>query len=98
MILVDASNAFNNLNREVTLRNILTLCPALSKIIINTYRDYSKLFVGGESIPSQEGTTQGDPLAMAMYAVAILPLIDRIKNGVKRICYVKSLLHLPNCY
>ena len=87
MILVDASNAFNNLNREVTLRNILTLCPALSKIIINTYRDYSKLFVGGESILSQEGTTQGDPLAMAMYAVAILPLIDRIKNGVKRICY-----------
>ena len=87
VILVDASNAFNNLNREVTLRNILTLCPALSKIIVNTYRDYSKLFVGGESILSREGTTQGDPLVMAMYAVAILPLIDRIKNWVKQIWY-----------
>ena len=45
VILVDASNAFNNLNREVALRNILTLCPALSKIIVNTYRDYSKLLL-----------------------------------------------------
>ena len=75
-ILVDASNAFNCLNREVALRNIHQLCPPLSKILTNTYRENIDLFINGETIYSQEGTTQGDPLAMAMYAIAITPLIN----------------------
>ncbi len=50
VILVDASNAFNSLNREAALRNIQRLCPSLSKIIINTYREESQLYIDG-SIP-----------------------------------------------
>ena len=45
VILVDASNAFNSLNRETALRNIQQLCPPLSIIIINTYREYAQLFI-----------------------------------------------------
>ena len=78
VILVDATNAFNCLNRQTALINIKNLCPALSKVLIHTYRQYIPLFIDGESILSKEGTTQGDPLAMAMYAVAITPLIYRI--------------------
>ena len=80
VILVDASNAFNSLNRETALRNILHLCPPLAKVLINTYRDNVKLFIDGDTLLSQEGTTQGDPLAMAMYAIAITPLIRSLED------------------
>ena len=35
-LLVDASNAFNSLNRAVALQNIQYTCPAFSTILINT--------------------------------------------------------------
>ena len=79
VLLVDASNAFNSLNRGVMLRNIRELCPAFSTCVTNFYRSSASLFVGGETIQSPEGTTQGDPLAMAIYALATLPLINRAK-------------------
>ena len=87
MILVDASNAFNCLNRQVTLRNCGMVCPALSHILINTYRNNSQLFVDGKCILSKEGTTQGDPLAMAMYAIGTQPLIHRLDGIAKQVWY-----------
>lgn len=86
-LLVDASNAFNNLNRQLALTNISSLCPAFSRILVNTYRCHAKLFVGGETILSQEGTTQGDPLAMPMYALALVPMIARLRNVTKQVWY-----------
>ena len=80
ILLVDARNAFNNLNRQVALHNVNRLCPALGKVLINTYRSPADLFVGGESIKSQEGTIQGDPLAMAMYAIAPVPLMKKAET------------------
>ena len=84
VILVDASNAFNSLNRQAALRNIHQLCPSLSKVLTNTYREDVELFIDGEVLLSQEGTTQGDPLAMAMYAIAITPLIHRLEDRVNK--------------
>ena len=49
VILVDATNAFNCINRQTALININNLCPALSKVLINTYRQYIPLFIDGES-------------------------------------------------
>ena len=72
-LLVDASNAFNSLNRNSALHKIHFECPAISTILINTYREPSKLFIDGELINSREGNTQGDPLAILMYAVATFP-------------------------
>lgn len=78
VLLVDASNAFNLLNRQVALRNIMALCPTLAPLLVNIYRNPSELFVGGETMLSLEGTTQGDPLAMAMFAIATRPLVERV--------------------
>ena len=79
-LLVDASNAFNSLNRALALVNIRKICPIISPILTNTYRTGAELFVMGEVIHSMEGTTQGDPLAMAMYALAVVPLVRSIST------------------
>ena len=71
VILVDASNAFNSLNRQVALHNIQYICPQFATILINTYRNHSRLIINNEKeILSQEGTTQGDNLAMSFYALS----------------------------
>ena len=80
VLLVDASNAFNSLNRAAMLRNIQILCPSFATSVINLYRGEAELFVGGETLLSKEGTTQGDSLAMAINALSTLPLIDSVKQ------------------
>ena len=81
VLLVDAKNAFNNMNRRAALLNIQYLCPAIAPVLINCYRDATSLFVGGEVLLSKEGTTQGDPLAMTMFARATVPLIDKVSTN-----------------
>ena len=75
VLLVDASNSFNSLNRQDPLLNIQNICPVLSKVLINTNRQDIQLFIDGDVLLLQEGSTQGDPLAMVMCAIAIAPLI-----------------------
>ena len=82
VLLVDANNTFNSLNRKATLHNISIICPLLAQTLINTYQAPVRLFVTGSGeIASTEGATQDDPLAMAMYALAISPLIDQLKTS-----------------
>ena len=80
VILVEATNTFNTLNQKVALQNIYSLRPSLAKIFINKYQDDVQLFIDGETLLSQEGTTQRDPLVIAMNAVAISPLIRRLED------------------
>ena len=80
ILLIDAKNAFNVLNRRTALENVKALCPSLHVALQNSYSHPSHLYSGKSTILSQEGTTQGDPLAMTMYGIAILPLITRLHN------------------
>ena len=87
ILQVDATNAFNNLNRKTALINILRSCPSIAPALINMYRHESSLFIGGGIIPSCEGTTQGDPPAMAMFTLATLPLMNKLSQDVKQCWY-----------
>ena len=79
VIQVDANNAFNTINRGVLLHNIRVLCPELATFANNCYTEPARLFVtGGLEMPSCEGTTQGCPAAMPMYAIGIIPLMSAI--------------------
>lgn len=67
VLTIDASNVFNALNRAEALHNIRILCPIIAGYAINTYRHSAQLFItSGKEIRSAEGTTQGDPLPMAL--------------------------------
>ena len=83
---VDASNAFNSLNRDAALQNIRHLCLSLATILINNYWDATELFVDGHMLFSEEGTTQGDPLAMPMYAQATIPPERHFKCDIGMVC------------
>ena len=79
VLLVDTSNAFNSLNREVFLHNISYICPAISVFVKNCYNSPARLFIiGGKELKSNEGTTQGDPVSMAIYAIGVIPLINML--------------------
>ena len=84
-LLIDASNAFNSVKRECTLKNIAVLCPAFYVFLINTYRRPIRLLIPAwkMEIPSVEGTTQGDPAAMGMYALSVVPMINATKDVAK---------------
>ena len=75
--LFDAKHAFNALNRRTALKNLKILCPFLHFALQNSCSHPSYLYIGKLTILVQESTTQGEPLAMAMYGIAILPLITR---------------------
>ena len=85
MLLVDASNAFNRMNRAEALHTVWRECPALGPTLQNLYGHDSELLLeDGSAILSREGTTQGCPLGMAMFAIASMPLIQlagRIKGA-----------------
>ena len=100
VMLVDATNAFNTLNRKATIHNIRIKCPSFAKYIENMYKEPAQLYICDrntnrcETITSEEGTTQGDPVAMAMYAIGLAKLQSKIcheRTEVKQVAYADDL-------
>ena len=95
VLLVDASNAFNTLNRQAAMHNIGILCPSLSMYVNNTYREPARIMLTGDKeLKSQEGTTQGDPIAMSIYALGLTALQNKIGyecTGAKHVAYADDI-------
>ena len=100
VLLLDAKNAINSINRKTMLHNINMKCPPLAKYVENTYSDPSSLYINDSEknsakvLKSMEGTTQGDPVAMAMYALGLSVLQDVTsfeKTNVRQVAYADDL-------
>ena len=77
ILLADASNAFSSLNGQSFLHNISYLCPLIVIFVKNRYSTPSRLLiVGGTEVTSREGTTQGDPVSMAIYGIGVTALTN----------------------
>ena len=93
VVQIDATNAFNSLNRKMLLHNIKIICPEISNYVNNTYAIPSRLFLlGGEEIISQEGTTQGDPVYMLLECCHFYRESNQKQNHINMHC--KRLLLL----
>ena len=72
----------NNIHRNVLLHNVKITCPEISTYLTNFYILPALLFIlGGKEISSEEGTTQGDPIAMGMYVIGLIPLLTTILSS-----------------
>lgn len=82
ILLVDAENAFNTVNRKMALEAVGRRCPLLLKYLKNSYKKPARLHLSdGTHILSCEGVTQGDNLAMAMYALSTREMIHSLKEN-----------------
>ena len=81
VVLVGAENAFSSINRQVFSHNIKHICPPVVTFVRNCYNVPARLFaLGGKELLSHEGTTQGDPTAMAVCRIALTPLLNTPSN------------------
>ena len=68
-------------NRQI-LKNVEVLFPALQHALVNSNKHPSNIYVDNKVLTSTESKTQGDPLAMAIYGIGIIPLIELLQKPI----------------
>ena len=95
IVMVDAENVFNWINRKALLHNIEYLFPVNATLIYNCFAISARLFIiGRKELRLRKGTTQGDPTVMAVYALGWTPSLDHlqsIKRSVKYVAFADDL-------
>jgi len=84
-LLVGARNGFNELSRKAALWTVQHRWPAGSRFAFNCYRHATQLIIQCNGRPCsvillQEGMTQGDPILMVIYGVALTPLTEMVRK------------------
>ena len=87
VLLVDAKNAFNKINRVGMLWTVRHLWPPGARFVFDFYHHWSSRVLRNGNrtsiiLHSIEGVTQGGHLAMIAYGIGILPLINNLKQEI----------------
>jgi hypothetical protein len=90
VLLVDARNGFNELGRKAMLWTTRHRWVSGARFAFNCYRHAIQLVLRrpGDScyiLLSREGVTQGDPLAMVLYGLALVPLAEMLREAVPEV-------------
>eukprot|EP00957_Ditylum_brightwellii_P028617 2162331-Ditylum_brightwellii.AAC.1 len=94
ILLVDAWNAFNKVSRRAMLWNVRHIWVTGSRFMFNMYRHWWKLVLQGykDLVMSKEGVTQGDPLAMILYALDVLLIILHLEKFMDKMGITEAQL------
>lgn len=91
VVLIDARNGFNELNRFAMLWTVCHLWPAGARFAFHCYRHTPILFLrrgaGKQCVKlhSREGITQGDSLSMLLYGLTLVPLAKIIREATDQV-------------
>ena len=79
---LDASNAFNLVDRNVTLGVIHEKLPSLFLAAFNTYGQDSYTVMDDTTVPVVQGGSQGCPLAGTFFNIGLSFLVDKVVSNL----------------
>ena len=81
-LLIDFSNAFNCIDCEPMFEEVRARIPSMASWMECCYGAQPLLHFGDHTISSCCGVQQGDPLGPLGFALALHPIVERIKREV----------------
>ena len=79
LLVFDIKNAFNAVFRDAIFKQVSIAIPSLLPLVSLFYEHPSSLLLpGGQGLFSEEGTQQGDPLAPALFSLALAPVLAKL--------------------
>ena len=80
MVMLDFSNAFNEVSRAAIRRELKQHFPYLLPFFDLRYRHSTTVHFGDLSFPCDEGVRQGDPWGAVFFALALHPVLQRLQE------------------
>src|SRR3954463_11765185 len=82
VVKLDFSSAFNNLRRNTMLKAVAIHIPEIYNFCLLSYGEASSLKFNSQTILSQEGAQQGDPLGLLLFCLAIHPILSSFSSDL----------------
>ena len=80
---LDFKNAFNTIRRDTMLEAVQRTLPEAYGFVHAAYSTPSTLFYGSDTISSEEGVQQGDPLGPLLFCLALHPILTECKAELR---------------
>lgn len=78
VVKIDFRNAFNEVDRDVFLREMKLHCPGIFPYLWQCYASPTLLFYGDFILLSQNGAQQGDPCGPLVFSSAIQAVVESL--------------------
>ena len=82
LVKLDMKNAFNTVRRDHFLEVCSSRAPSILRLASTVYATSSHLVIGNETILSETGVQQGDPLGPVLFALAVVEIARSVRSPI----------------